>query len=219
MRARKILGLLSGLFLFGLAASAAAGETSRSDGAMADDLRAYYGSEKTEAFVFVGLGALSAAGGGLLLTQRGDFSKGLGAAVLGLGVLEAVGAVGYAFAVDAKSADYSRRLAEDPVAFRRDEAAHIHGTNSRFVFYRLAEAAVFLGGAGAAAYGFASGKDAWKGAGIGVAAQAAVLFTLDSIGNARAHAYENELRDTSPKVALQVGGADRPWGISLGGHF
>ena len=195
------------------------GPTSSTARAPDDEMRAYYAGEKTTAFVFVAVGVVSAAAGAVLVTREGDFARGMGWSVLGLGAFEALGAGFYAFQVDAQLAHYSETLARDPAAFKREELTHIHGTTSRFVVYRLSEVALALAGAGVATYGFAANKDAWKGIGIGVAAEALTFFLLDSFGQARAVAYEERVRRFEPTVSLQLGGKDRPWSVGVGGKF
>ncbi len=184
-----------------------------------DGLRAYYASEKTTAYIFVGVGAASAAAGASLLAVPRDLTRGLGASLLAFGVLEAAGAAFYAFQVDAEIDRYGATLARDPAAFKRDELAHIQGTTSRTTLYRASELALVAGGAGVAAYGFSKGQDTWKGVGIGVAAEALTFFVLDSFGAARARAYEGEIQRFAPKVSLQLGASGQPAGVALGGLF
>jgi hypothetical protein len=215
-----ILSLAGGALVFAPAKPVGAQEAAASGGEdIRADLHAYYAGERTEAVLFVGLGALSVAGGSALVARGGSFSRGFGWSAISLGALEVVGAAGYAFVVQGEIADWSARLARDPTSYKHDEAEHIHGTTSRFASYRLGEAAVLLGGLGVAAYGFASKRDAWQGAGLGVAAQAAVLLTFDTFGQSRARWYEERLHRFEPQMALEVGGAGRPWGVGLGGRF
>jgi hypothetical protein len=184
--------------------------------AVGDDLLTYYGSERTTGYLFAALGVASAAAGGVLVTRSQDFARGLGWSLLSLGALEVLGGGFYALQVGGEIDHYTKALASDPAAFKREEAAHIHGTTSRFVFYRIAELVVAAGGVGAAAYGFASNRDAWKGAGIGVAAEALSLFALDAYGQSRATRYEEQVRRFEPTLALSLGaGAE----LKVGGRF
>ena len=214
------------LFVLLAMASMSVGRPARADdgappasAGIGDGMRDYYQSEKTTAYTFVGVGAASAAAGGILLTRPGDFARGLGGSLLTLGVLEAAGAAFYAFQVDAEVDHYSATLARDPSAFKREEASHIHGTTTRFFAYRLSELALAVGGAGVATYGFAKDQDLWKGVGIGVAAEALTFFVLDSFGQARARAYEDEVQRFQPSVAVQVGGGDRPTTLGMSARF
>jgi hypothetical protein len=192
--------------------------------AIGDEMRGYYASEKTTAFIFVGVGSASAAAGGVLVGTaahgpNGDFGRGLGWSLLAVGALEAAGAAFYALQVVAETDHYEETLARDPSSYKREELTHIHGTTSRFVAYRLSELGLALAGAGVATYGFVKNQDTWKGVGIGVAAEAITFFTLDAFGQARAKEYEDQVRRFEPQVGVQVGGDQRPWGMSVGGLF
>ena len=188
--------------------------------AIGEEMQQNYRGERTTAFVFVALGTASAGTGAVLVaTQRDDFARGLGWSMITLGGLEALGAAFYAFQVEAELTHYTETIARDPAQFKREEGPHIHGTVSRFFYYRLSEALLALAGAGVATYGFASGRDLWKGVGIGVAGEGLAFLALDSIGQSRAVEYEDHVRRYEPTVAFQVGGGERPWSLGLGGRF
>ncbi len=59
--------------------------------AMREAVRSYYDSEMTSAYLFVGYGAVTAAAGGVTLTQGGDFARGFGLSSLVLGGVTALG--------------------------------------------------------------------------------------------------------------------------------
>src|SRR5579883_2479930 len=159
-RALVAAALAGGAFL--AASSRAKAEPPRED--IDGDLRDYYGGERTSAWVVLGIGVPAAVAGGVLAAQPGDFSRGLGWPMLTMGAVEAIGAVFYAVRVGGEIDHYESLLARDPAAYRAEELDHIEGTTSRFVGYRLGELAFTLAGAGIATYGFASWRDAWKGA-------------------------------------------------------
>jgi hypothetical protein len=187
--------------------------------AMADDVAGYYRSERNTAFTFIGLGVVSAGVGTGLVATRGDFATGLGVAMISIGALEVLGSTFYAFQVGAELDHYSGVLARDPAQFKSDESVHIHGTTSRFFWYRASELALVVAGAGVATYGFVSDKDVWKGVGIGVAAEAATFFVLDAFGSARAVDYEEHVKRFDPSVAFSIGDGARPWSLAVGGAF
>lgn len=187
--------------------------------AMADDVAGYYRSERNTAFTFIGLGVVSAGVGTGLVATRGDFASGLGVAMISIGALEVLGSTFYAFQVGAEADHYAGVLARDPAQFKADESVHIHGTTSRFFWYRATELALVVAGAGVATYGFVSDKDVWKGVGIGVAAEAATFFVLDAFGSARAVDYEEHVQRFEPSVAFAIGDGARPWSLAVGGKF
>jgi hypothetical protein len=216
----RCLAILSGALVLALASGAAADSAPAvSRGPIADDMTAYYRSERNTAFTFIGIGAVSAGVGTALVTTRKDFAVGLGFSMIGIGALEVLGSTFYALQVGAELDHYSELLARDPAAFKREEGGHIHGTTSRFFWYRTAELVLVIVGAGVATYGFASDKDVWKGAGIGVAGEAATFFVLDAFGASRAEDYEERVRQFDPTVAFSVGGGERPWSLSVSGRF
>jgi hypothetical protein len=183
------------------------------------DMKDYYRGERNTAFLFTGIGVASAGAGAFLATRDTDFARGLGWSMIAIGGLEAIGAIFYAFQVGAEVEHYTALHANDPVAFQREEAAHIHGTTSRFFWYRTGELVLALAGAGIATYGFASDRDVWKGAGIGIGGEALTFFILDAFGAARAHAYEDHLQRFTPSMALTPGAGARPWSIDLTARF
>lgn len=178
-----------------------------------NDLLRYYAGERLSGWLVGGVGAAEVGAGIALATRHGDFARGLGWAWVGFGGLELLGGLGYAIGVGGEIDQFGGLLAEDPAAFREKERAHIHGTTSRFIYYRITELVLLLGGAGVATYGFAANKDAFKGAGIGIAVAALPIVVLDTINNARAATYERHLDRFEPSLAILPGGA----ALTLGG--
>ncbi len=196
--------VLCPILLAGPAFAADEGPVGRS--AIGDELHEYYDGEKLSAFVLGGFGAAAAAAGGVLVTRDTDFARGFGWPLLALGALQLVGGFVYVLQVNGEIDHYGATLARDPSAFKEEERSHIQGTTSRFVFYRLFELGLTLGGAAVAAYGFASNRDAGKGAGLGIAAVALPLLVIDSFNNARAQHYLEDLGRFEPTLALSPAG-------------
>jgi hypothetical protein len=180
---------------------------------MADDIRWYYGGEARAAYLVTALSVLSVAAGAICVTRSQDFARGLGWPLLGIGAVEGIGAISYAFTVQREIDHYEALLAKDPTAFRAEELAHIQGTTSRFVYYRATELGLTLAGIATAAYGFAANRDVWKGIGIGVAAEALPFFIIDTFNNARAGQYADRLDKFDP-TRLHVGRAGDAWTLS-----
>ncbi len=166
-----------------------------------DEMRAYYNSERDTAILFTGLGFASAGAGTALVSREGDFAHGLGWSMITVGGIEVLVAIFYGLQVSWEIDHFGKALAADPAAFKVEESTHIHGTTSRFTWYRAGELAVAAGGAGAAIYGFAAKDDVWKGIGIGVAAEALAFFVIDSFGQSRARDYEKKVIRFEPSVA------------------
>jgi len=192
-----------------LAAPASAQPGDDTTSSMRAEMLGYYHGEQLSAYVVGGLGLAAAGTGAYLVTRDGDLARGLGWSFVALGSLEVIGAIGYALAVDGEIDHYDAALSRDPAAYRDEEAAHIEGTTSRFVWYRAIEIGLVVVGAAMVTYGWLSERDAWTGAGIGIASLALPLVVIDTINDARAHAYLESVRDFQPAVAI------RPDGVHL----
>ena len=153
------------------------------------------------------------------MTRDSDFARGLGGAWLAMGSLETIGAIVYAIQVGGEIRHYEGELASDPGAYRAEEIDHLRGTSSRFVVYRAVELSLTLAGAGAASYGLASGRGAWQGAGVGVASLALPFFIIDTINDARASRYLDQVRRFQPSIGFQPGDARGGWSLSVAGRF
>jgi hypothetical protein len=209
-----------------MACLVSAGGAARADGgppasraSIDGDMHGYYGGERVAAYVIGGMGAAAAGAGGYLATRDGDLARSLGWSWLVTGGLELLGATFYAVQVGGEIDLYERALERDPAGYRAEELDHLRGTSSRFVFYRAFELGLTLAGAGMAGYGFATGRDAWKGAGIGVGSLALPLFVVDSFNDARATRYRGEVQRFAPAVGLAPNGVAGGWSVSLSGRF
>ncbi len=226
----RALALVAALFITSLARGSHADDVTPQE-AISKDLHGYYAGERGSAYFVAALGAVAIGAGTALVTRDSDFARGLGWPLLTLGALEGIGAFIYAFQVGAEIRHYEASLDRDAAGYRREELAHIRGTSSRFVFYRLTELGLTLGGVAAASYGFAANADLWKGMGIGVVSLALPLLVLDTVNNARAGRYEDHVRAFEPNAAMAdaqkhdrtavvpaYAGAT-PFYISYGGRF
>jgi hypothetical protein len=182
-------------------------------------VRAYYATEMTTGFLFMAYGAVTAGAGGVVLTEGGDFSKGLGASSLILGGSTFLGGIAYAVAVKIRGGYYTDLVDKDPVAYQKDEAERIAGTNSRFWLYLGSELVETAAGIGIAAYGFAAKDDLFKGIGVGTALQGIGLFVIDTPGAGRAARYQDEVLRFHPTVGASIGSGTRPWALTLGQTF
>lgn len=190
----------SGALVHDAAASGAAGR-----GALEEDVHGYYAGELFSAVFIGGLGLASTGVGAYLVTRESDFARGLGWPLLTLGALEALGGLAYGLSVRGEIEHYGAAFATDASAFRAEEKAHIHGTNTRFIVYRSIELAMAAAGAGMLGYGLAANRDAWKGAGLGTLTVAVPILVLDTFNSARAVRYERDLDRFDPTLAIGPG--------------
>jgi hypothetical protein len=167
------------------------------------DVLSYYGGEETSAWVVLGLSVACVGSGAPLVAQKSDFDRGLGVPLLSLGVLEGIGAGFYVGQVRAETRHYRELLASDPEGFRKEERAHIEGTQARFVYYRATELALTLAGIGFTSYGLVANRDLEKGLGVGLFAVGFPFLVIDTINNGRASRYHDNLVRFDPSLALQ----------------
>ncbi|HSO31609.1 MAG TPA: hypothetical protein VLT33_03805 [Labilithrix sp.] len=186
---------------------------------MQASVRAYYGTELTTGLLFMAYGAVTAGAGGAVLTEGGDFAKGLGASSLILGGSTFLGGIGYAVAVKIRGGYFTHLVDTDPAAFQREESERIAGTTSRFWLYLGSELLETAAGIGIAAYGMAAKDDLYKGIGIGAALQGIGLFVIDTPGAGRAARYRSDVERFRPSVSASVGGGTRPWALTLSQAF
>jgi hypothetical protein len=186
---------------------------------MQASVRAYYGTEFTTGLLFTAYGAVTAGAGGVVLTEGGDFAKGLGASSLILGGATFLGGIGYAAAVKLRGGYFTHLVDTDPAAFEREEADRIAGTTSRFWLYLGSELLETAAGIGIAAYGLAAKDDLYKGIGLGAAIQGIGLFVIDTPGAGRAARYRSDVERFRPNVSASIGGGTRPWALTLSQAF
>ncbi len=182
------------------------------------DLHDYYGGEMASAAVIGGLGAAAAGTGAYLATRSSDFARGLGWSWIGMGAVEAVGAVGYAIQVHRETGHYEALLARDPVRYRSEETVHMRGTKSRFVAYRIIELGLTVAGGAMAAYGLAADKDVWKGAGLGIGSLSLPFLVIDTVNDARASRHLRQVETYQPSLGVGPVG-NRGLALSLSGRF
>jgi hypothetical protein len=211
--------IVAGAVALTLSSVARADEPPVSHAQMQASVRTYYGNEMTTGFLFMTYGAVSAGAGGVVLTESGDFARGLGASSLILGGGTFLGGIAYAIAVKIRGGYYTNLVDTDPARYQREEAERIRGTNQRFIFYLGSEILETVAGIGIAAYGFAAEDDLYKGIGVGAALQGIGLFVIDTPGAGRAARYQDEVLRFHPNVSASVGSGTRPWALTLSQAF
>ncbi len=177
----------------------------------------YYGGEANAAYVITGLSVASIVGGSLLIARGSELARGFGWPLLTLGSAELIGAVFYAFQAAAELDHYQETLARDPGAFQEEELEHIHGTTSRFVYYRAAELGLVAIGGAIAAIGGVTDHDLVAGIGLGISTVAVPVFIIDTINQRRAVDYQDGIRSFRASVAPL--GGDGGWSLSIAGRF
>jgi len=162
----------------------------------------YYAAEKKTSLLFVGYGAVTAAAGGVALSESGDFARGFGWTSVALGGSTALGGAAYGIAAMIRGDYYEDLARRDPARFKKEESERIAGTNSRFWLYLGSEILETAAGVGIAAYGVATNDDLLRGIGAGAALQGIGLFVIDVPGAGRASRYQEQVRAFEPAVSF-----------------
>lgn len=172
-------------------------QSSAAAGAMDD----WFTGEQNEAYVFFGLGVVSAGTGSYLLTRGTAFSRGAGYTALAFGAVEMLFATTYSLGLDPKHDELKSDLDADPAKFLRDERKRMYAIADRFVLYRYTELGILAVGAGMASYGFAAKKPTLAGIGVVAGAHAALVLTLDYFAESRANRYIKALEGVRPEAS------------------
>lgn len=155
------------------------------------DIEKYFVAEKNGALfiLIIGISALIIAIIFLLITKL-SWQKGVAFPLLLFSLLQ----IGAGYSVykrsDADRITNVYNYDANPSAFKNKELPRMEKVQSNFKIFKIAEVVLLLVGIGLIVY-FRSKPDQqmWMGVGIGLAAQAFILFIFDWIANARANAY------------------------------
>jgi hypothetical protein len=174
--------------------------------AMQRELHVHFEGEKAEGVPFMSAGLVAFAVGSFLFSRRTAIARGAAWPIVIVGVIEtAAGLVVYS-RTDAQVARLDAQMASDPGGLKKSELARMKRVNLEFVLLKWTELALAVAGVGLTTYGIIRDDDTFKGAGIGLAAQATVMLVLDLFAADRAARYTDALdrfhvawTTTSPK--------------------
>jgi hypothetical protein len=156
-------------------------------------LEAYFAGERWSA-LYTGCVNLLFVVIGIALVLRGnDFQRGAAWALIGLGALHVVAAVGYALDLHRRVPRYEALLARDPAEFKRAELTRMEGVVSGFTPIGFFYGGLLLTGAAVATYGFARRGATWPGIGLSVCLQGLAALALETIDYRRALRYEHQV--------------------------
>jgi len=161
----------------------------------------YFEGEKTEGYVFLGLG-LAAAGSSVFLYTREDrVARGAAYPIAAVSLIQIAAGAVLLVRTDGQVADLETQIAKDPAGYRRDETRRMDAVSREFTWLTWGEIALIAAGAGLGTYGALAKKDTLEGVGIGLAAQSAVMLTLDLFASARAERYRDDLARFHPTTS------------------
>lgn len=180
---------------------------------------AWFRGERNEAYLFLGLGAVSAGTGAYLFTRDEPFARGAAYTAVGLGALELTFATTYLLSLGPLKSRLESDLARDRASFLRDERDRMERISERFVIYRWAELGVLATGVGLATWGFTRDHQQWAGVGVTAATHATLLLVLDLFAESRTHRYlrglegapESASAPLRRELRLDVGLAQGVW--------
>jgi hypothetical protein len=166
--------------------------------AIVEALRGYYSSERAVSYAFIVFATLSLLVGGLLVLRARRPASAVAWPLMGVGLVLAIGGVGYLRQVTDKQQRSLPLLERDPAAYKREESASIHTTATRYRVYRGVEVSLLLVGVAMALYGAATMRATILGIGLGLALEALGAFTIDSFGAFHTATYGREVALFAP---------------------
>lgn len=194
------VGLLGAL---ALGAPRAAAQPSAEQQRMTARMERYFAGEKAEGWVFLGTGVAALGSGVFLYTRRDDLAKGASYPVAAVGLVELAAGIVLLARTDGQVRDRRARIARDPAGFKRDETERMDRVASEFTLLKWTEIGLLAGGLGLFSWGALDEKRTLQGVGLGLAAQSAVMLTLDLFAAARADTYLDDLHAFQPSAAAQ----------------
>ena len=159
---------------------------------MLTELDLYFGAEKTEGLVFLLVGLLACAVAALVLWRvRDPLFRGFALPLALVGLIQVgVGANIHA-RTDAQLAALKAQYLAAPAEFKAQEGARMKSVRAGFLAYKAVEIAFIVIGLTLA---FARGLHRfWRGLGLGMLVQGALMLPADLIAEERAAVYQARL--------------------------
>lgn len=159
---------------------------------MLTQLEAYFAAEKAESLVFMAFGLVAFLFALFVLWRiRDPLFRGMAIPLLAVGLIQGVvGATVYA-RTDGQLAALQAQAQSAPTEFKAQELARMAVVNRSFTVYKLIEVAFVIGGLGLALW--RKGPRFWRGFGLGMLVQGALMLPADLLAEARADAYVGQL--------------------------
>lgn len=153
----------------------------------------YFGAERLESFVFIGVGVIALGlAAYVLLASHNAMLRGAAWPLALVALIQITVGSGVALRSPKDIARVQTIVQSEPQRLRSEEIARMVTVMRNFVLYRWIE--IGLLAAGLLLCVFAPSASAWRGAGIGLAAQAGLMLALDFFAERRGSAYLDWLR-------------------------
>jgi len=204
-RARRSLIIAAAVDLVSLAhpTVARADETSS---VLTSATRSYRDGEKTQGYLWTGVGALGIGAGIAMYAHGTDYSRGASFPLGIAGLVHAAYGIGSIAMAGPRLAKDERAIREDAQQFQRWEHARIATANGILTVVVILEAHVVVAGAVVAILGANDRNDVLKGVGVGLAVEGTTTLALDCTALSRASGYEKAIASLHVRPT-QGGGA------------
>lgn len=153
-----------------------------------DAVSSYFEAERAESLLFIGIGLLAlGASAYFFIARRAVFYRGMALPLIAVAVIQVVVGATVALRSPQDAARVQAALQSRPALIAADELPRMQAVLESFVLYRWIEVALLL--AGALLMATAGRSQRLRGAGMGLALQAALMLVLDLFAERRADAY------------------------------
>lgn len=160
---------------------------------MLTNLDTYFAAEKTESLVFLAVGLLACVVAALVLWRvRDPLFRGMALPVLVVGLIQVAAGFTIYDRTDAQVAELSAQLQSDPAAFKAQELARMKTVQTGFAIYKSVEGLFIVVGLGLAL--MRSAHRFWRGFGLGMLLQGALMLPADLIAEDRAATYVGQIQ-------------------------
>jgi hypothetical protein len=160
---------------------------------MVEQMEDYLDAERAESRLFVGLGALSLAGGAVALASDRPALQGASLPVMGVGLIQLLVGGSVWWRTEDQKRALRTQIGEAPARYVADETQRMKTVNDNFVIYRWTELSLLGAGAALGATGYALDREFVTGLGLGLAVQSAIMLGLDYFAERRGHAYARQV--------------------------
>ncbi len=159
---------------------------------MLQHLQAYFADERAESLAFMGFGVVAVLLATFILWRvRDPLFRGMALPVLLVGLIQ----LGVGFTIHARTDTQvlalSAQLQAEPAAFKAQELARMKAVQTSFAVYKGIEAMFIIVGLGLAL--MRSARRFWRGFGLGMLLQGALMLPADLIAEDRAVDYVRQI--------------------------
>ena len=191
MRSASLIGVVAAAGVIAGGAAPARGDAATTQAAM----ETYFEGEQRGGYVLIGMGAAGLASGAWLYTRDSQVARGASYPLLGVGVAHVAAGIFVNLASRRRVDTFTDEIAADHDGFVARERPRMAGVSRTFTGLKIAEVILIAGGLGTAAFAWRADRPRLEGAGLAVAAEAALTLGFDIFAARRATRYRDALAD------------------------